>query len=101
MGGSSAIKKRRSLRSDLFLIMVCVAILPLAIYLYVDFFALTDRIKFEGFLRLQEVSENVSRSLQSFLSDRQTDLLLLSENPIIASEFASDDAKLYEMSKVQ
>ncbi|MBN1883427.1 MAG: PAS domain S-box protein [Deltaproteobacteria bacterium] len=81
--------------------MVCVAILPLAIYLYVDFFALTDRIKLHGFMYFQEVSENVSRSLQNFLNDRQTDLLLLSENPIITSDFASDDVKLYEMSKVQ
>ena len=81
--------------------MVCVAILPLTIYLYVDFFALTERIRFHGLMQLQEVSENVSRSLQGFLNDRQTDLLLLSENPIITSDFASHDVKLYEMSKVQ
>ncbi len=101
MVSTKEIKRGRSIRHDLFLIIFLVAVLPLAIYLFFDFLSLSARIKRDTHRDFLETAENVKEEINVILLNRYKDLILLSENPILKSPKYTPEEKIAEMNKVQ
>ncbi|MBN1571820.1 MAG: PAS domain S-box protein [Deltaproteobacteria bacterium] len=101
MGRTHKIKRGRSLKNDIFLFMVFIAILPMAIYLYLDIFITREKYKAEidEFLFLS--SDHVAEELNRMFVDRYNDLMILANNPIIKSAKYTNEEKIAEMQKVQ
>lgn len=94
-------KKARSFRSDIFILTVLVAFLPLAIYFLFDVLSLTRELNRDVHKTYIDVIEHYEKDLGIFLNDRFADLRLLSKNPVLRSAGASHDAKMSEIYKVQ
>jgi|GEM_PF-3579192 len=101
MGGTNKIKRARSLKNDIFLFMVFIAILPMAIYLYLDIFTTRNKYKKEIDEFLYLTSDHVTEELYRVFIDRYNDLTILAENPIIKSNKFTSEEKIAEMQKVQ
>jgi PAS domain S-box-containing protein len=94
-------KRPRSIRSDLFVLIVIIAFVPLAVYFLFDILSLTRELKRDVHKSYVDIIEHYGRDLNIFLSDRFIDLKLLSQNPILRSPSAGYDEKMGEIYKVQ
>ncbi len=94
-------KQARSIRSDIFILIVFIAFVPLAVYFLFDIFSLTKELKRDVHKSYIDVIEHYSKDLDSFLTDRVADLKLLSKNPVLKSPSATYDQKMSEIYKVQ
>jgi PAS domain S-box-containing protein len=94
-------KQARSIRSDLFILIVLIALVPLAVYFLFDIISLTRELKRDVHKSYIDVIEHYDKDLNIFLTDRFIDLRLLSQNPILRSPSASYNEKMGEIYKVQ
>lgn len=94
-------KQARSIRSDIFILIVFIAFVPLAVYFLFDILSLTKELKRDVHKSYIDVIEHYSKDLNIFLTDRVVDLRLLSQNPVLKSPTATYDEKMSEIYKVQ
>jgi PAS domain S-box-containing protein len=94
-------KQARSIRSDIFILIVFIAFVPLAVYFLFDIFSLTRELKRDVHKSYIDIIEHYNKDLDSFLTDRVVDLRLLSQNPVLKSPTATYDEKMSEIYKVQ
>ncbi len=94
-------KQARSIRSDLFILVVFIAFVPLAVYLLFDILSLTRELNRNVHKSYIDVIEHYGKDLNIFLTDRFVDLKLLSQNPTLKSPSAGYDDKMAEIYKVQ
>jgi two-component system, sporulation sensor kinase E len=95
------IKKARSIRSDLFVLIVLIAFVPLVLYFLFDVFSLRRELRRDAYFGFENIAGHFGNDLTIFLSDRLNDLKLLSENPAIRSSRASYEEKMRQMNRVQ
>lgn len=101
MASVKKFRKERSIKTDLFMLLVIIAVAPLLINLSFDIFSLNTRLKESIQENFLEKGENINREIDLLLKSRYTDLLLLSKNPTFTSSESSVEDKIREMTKVQ
>ncbi|MBN2223579.1 MAG: PAS domain S-box protein [Deltaproteobacteria bacterium] len=94
-------KKARSIRSDIFILIVIIAFVPLAVYFLFDILSLTKELKRNVHKSYIDLIVHYSKDLNIFLTDRIVDLKLLSQSPAFKSPNATHDEKISEIYKVQ
>jgi PAS domain S-box-containing protein len=94
-------RKARSFRSDIFILTVLIAFLPLAVYFLFDILSLTRELERDVHKSYVDVIEHYSKDLNIFLVNRLVDLRLLSQNPVLKSPRTTYNDKMSEIYKVQ
>jgi PAS domain S-box-containing protein len=94
-------KKARSFRSDIFILTVLIAFVPLAFYFLFDILSLTRELERDVHKSYTDAIEHYGKDLNIFLVDRFIDLRLLSQNPVLKSPKSTYNQKMSEIYKVQ
>jgi len=87
----------KSIRSDLFLLLIFIAVFPITVYLYLDFFSLKNRLDENARENLMNNSKAIHGELKTLFSEYITALRHLSESPAVLSRHLVIDKITAEM----